>query len=197
MCCSRRWHAAIVPPRWIPCGTRSQALVCSTLNCGATRWTEARYTLFATVPALTYSCGRSRTSPFNISSTPHGRPNEQSPRVRPAVHRGLLHHFVRHRVVGGAAREERELRLFPGEPGRRVVRRGREPVRLEHRQRAPGRVGRHGCGKRPGGRSLRVARLSHSDAARLALRPLLPQERRLYDAGVFGEAVQLGRADVL
>src|SRR6266566_3420114 len=134
MCCSQRWRVAIVRPPWIPCGTRSNALVCSTLNCGATRWTEARYTRFATVPALTYSCGRSRTSPFNISSTPQGRPNEQSPRVRPAVHRGLLHHSVRHRMVGRAAREERELRLFPGEPGRRVVRGRREPRDVPARQ---------------------------------------------------------------
>src|SRR5256712_12366436 len=148
---------------------RSRALGCSTLNCGATRWTEARYTLFATVPALTYSCGRSRTSPFNISLTPQGRPNEQSPRVRPAVHRGLLHHFVRHRVVGGAAREERELRLFPGEPGRRLVRGRREPVRLEHRQRAPGRVGGDRCGERARGRPLRGAWLPPSHSAPLAV----------------------------
>src|SRR2546425_13103479 len=46
----------------------------------------------ATARAQTCSCGRSLTSQFNISSTPQGRPNEQSPRARPAVHRGLLHH---------------------------------------------------------------------------------------------------------
>src|SRR6266571_1628196 len=196
MCCSQRWRVAIVRPPWIPCGTRSNALVCSTLNCGATRWMEARYTLFATVPALTYSCGRSRTSPFNISSTPQGPPNEQSPRVRPAVHRGLLHHSVRHRVVGRAAREERELRLFPGEPGRRLVRRRREPLRLEHRLRAPGRARGVRGGERAGGGPLRMARVPHPAAARLALRSLLPEERRLHDAGVLGEAVQLGGADV-
>src|SRR2546426_4450400 len=196
MCCWPRSRRAIVQGRSIRCGARWRAPACSTQSCGVTSSRDRPCARCATARVQTCSCGRSLTSQFNISSTPQGRPNEQSPRARPAVHRGLLHHPVRHRVVGGAAREERELRLFPGQPGRRLVRGRREPVRLEHRQRAPSRVGGHGGGERARGRPLRVARLSHSDAARLALRSLLPQERRLYDAGVLGEAVQLGSADV-
>src|SRR5206468_12268816 len=110
------------PALWIPSGAWSTAPDCSTRSCGVTSSKEEPCARCATARAQTSSCGRSRISRFNISSTRQGPCNEQSARLRHVLHRALLPHSVRHRVVGGAPREGRQLRLLPGEPGRRVVR---------------------------------------------------------------------------
>src|SRR3989442_2468011 len=130
----------------------------------------------ATAPARTYSSGASPTSPFNISSTTQR--HEQPARLRPRRHRRLLPHLAWDRVLGGAPREERERGLLPGEPGRGLVRRRRQPVRVEYRERASGWARRHRCGERARGGALRVARMPHPPAPWLAVRAVLPAHRR-------------------
>src|SRR5882672_1750166 len=196
MCSSPPWRPATARALSIPSGPPWRGPVCSTPSCGVTSSKQERCARCATGRAQTSSCGRSRISRFNISSTRQGPRNEQSARLRHVLHRDLLPYSVRHRMVGSAQREGRQLRLLPREPRRRMVRGRREPVRLEHRERAPRGAGGDRRRQRSRGRPLRVACLPHPAAPRLALRSLLSQKRRLHDAGVPGKAVQLGGAVV-
>src|SRR5437868_3137692 len=116
MYCSPRSRPGTAQEPSIPYGARWRAPVCSTQSCGVTSSTEEPCARCATARAQTCSCGRSLTSRFNISSTPEGRPNEQSPRVRLVLHCALLPDSVGHRVVGGAEGEGGQLGLFPREP---------------------------------------------------------------------------------
>src|SRR5438034_7298811 len=140
---------------------------CGMPNCGAMPSRTADWFHRVTAPARTCSCGASPTWPFNTSSTP--RRHEQPPPVRPPRDRRLLRGAVGDRVLGRAAREERECRLFPGQPGCRLVRGGGEPVRLEHRERASGRSRGYRGGERARGGPLRVARLPHPAALGLVV----------------------------
>src|SRR2546430_3926171 len=168
---------------------------CATPSCGATPSRTDGWSRRATAPVRTCSCGVSPTSPSNTSSTStnlhnlHQPPHEHPARIRYRGHRRLLPRAGRDRVLGGATGEERQRRLFPRESGCRVVRGGRESVRVEYRQRAPRGPRGYGGGERTRGGPLRMARLLHAAAARLAVRAVLPAERRVHHAGVPPAAV--------
>src|SRR6266550_2946040 len=172
------------PYRTRSAGSQTRWIVpdCATPSYGATPSRTDGWSRRATAPVRTCSCGVSPTSPFNISSTPAH--HEQPARIRHRGHRRLLPRAGRDRVLGGATGEERQRRLFPRESGCRVVRGGRELVRLEYRQRAPRGPRGHRGGERTRGGPLRMARLLHAAAARLAVRAVLSAERRVHDAGV-------------
>src|SRR2546425_10966637 len=75
------------------------------------------------------------------------------------------------------------LPIFPREPRRGLVRGGREPVRVEHRKRAPRRPRGQRREGRARGRALRMARVLHAAAPRLAVRAVLSAEWRVHHAG--------------
>src|SRR5258707_13514377 len=177
MSCSRRSPPAIARASLIQCGALWPVPACSTPSCGVTSLMEEPCARCRTARAQTCSCGRSRISLFNISFTRQGPRNEQPARLRLVLYRDLLPHSVRHRVVGGAPREGGQLRLLPGEPRRRVVRGRREPVRLQHRQRAPRGIGGDRRWPRPPPPPPRVARPPPSPLFPLACCAALPVRR--------------------
>ncbi len=128
--------------------------------------------------------GRARPTP-TLNGKRHWRGPARD--VGLAGSRCVLRAGVRCRDLGHAAGAHgpRDIeRLLPGGPQRRLVPGRWLVVRFQHRLRAPGRVGRDGGRERRRGGPVRDPRLADPPPPRVAVRALLPGERRFHHAGV-------------